>query len=129
MNATVVAAPASVVFVQSQRTFADFADEFRRSQAIEPQPGPAVMPSGLFGPWVPGIPEPDRRAGLRALAALASVFCGSRDPVVEALRKAELAPEAADQALALFEKIPTRRRREILASYAAVMRPHKETDQ
>jgi hypothetical protein len=44
---------------------------------------------------------------------------------VAALRKAELAPDTADQALALFNKIPSRRRRNILASYAAIMRPYK----
>jgi hypothetical protein len=123
MNATVVLALGTVVPVPTQRSFGNFADEWRRSQAIEPPPGPTIMPSGLFGPWVPGVPESDRRAGLRALAALAAVFVGSNAPVVEALRRAELEPNTAGEALKLLDRIPTRQRRNILCSYAAVMKP------
>jgi hypothetical protein len=122
MNASVCLTAPSVTFVQSQRTFGDFTDEFRRPQAIDPAPGPTLMPSGLFGPWLPEIPEPDRRAGLRALAALAAVFVGSNAPVVAALRKAELEPASAGEALKLFDRIPSRQRRNILCSYAGVMK-------
>jgi hypothetical protein len=122
MSASVVLTHATVAPIAS-RTVGDFADQWRRQYVIsDPLPGPVVMPSGLFGPWLPGIPEPDRRAGLRCLAGLAAVFCGSRDPVVTALRRAELSPDTAGEALALFDKIPSRRRREILATYAAIMR-------
>jgi hypothetical protein len=123
MNASVVAAPASVVFVQSQRSFADFADEWRRKQAIEPPPSPTLMPSALWGPWIVNIPEADRRAGLRALAALCCVFVGSSAPVVGALRRAETSPDTAGAALKLFDRIPSRQRRNVLCSYAALMKP------
>jgi hypothetical protein len=124
VNASVAIAPASVVLVPGQLTFGQFCDDWLRRQVVEPPPsGPVVMPSGLFGPWVPGLTEPDRRASLRALAMLCAVFCGSSDPVVAALRKAELKPDTADQARALFDKLPTLRRRQVLATYARVMRP------
>jgi hypothetical protein len=106
------------------RTFGQFTDEWRRNQVVEdPLQRTVVMPSGLFGPWIPGIPEPDRRAGLRALAALSAVFAGSGHPVVAALRKAEAEPETAGEALALFDKLPTLRRRQVLATYARIMSP------
>src|SRR5262249_33494074 len=86
------------------------------------QRSPMVMP---FGPWTVGVAEPDRVAGLRALAALSAVFAGSGHPVVAALRMAEAEPETAGQALSLFDKLPTLRRRQVIATYAAVMRPRR----
>lgn len=125
MNASVAMVTATVVPVGAQRTFADFADDFRRSLAIEPPAGPTIMPSGLFGPWLPEISEPDRRAGLRALAALCRVFIGSNSAIVAALRRAELEPEFGDQARVLFDKLPTLQRRRVLGTYAFLMRPPK----
>jgi hypothetical protein len=110
------------------RTFGQFNDEWRRQQMVEdplplPLPKSVIMPSRLFGPWTPDTPEPDRRAGLRALAALTAVFAGSSHLVVAALRRAEAEPETAGQALALFDKLPTLRRRQVLATYARIMSP------
>jgi hypothetical protein len=77
----------------------------------------------LFGPWLPGIPEAERRAALRALAALVAVFAGSHDPAVAALRHAELDISTSDQALAMFDQLPALPRRKIIATYAQLMRP------
>jgi hypothetical protein len=78
-----------------------------------------------FGPWMPGAPEAERVAGLRALAALICVHCGSDHVAVDALRRAESDVTAADQALVEFDKLPSLRRRHVLATYAALMRPRR----
>jgi hypothetical protein len=77
----------------------------------------------LFGPWLPGIPEAERRAALRALAALVAVFAGSDDPAVAALRHAEADAGALDQALEAFDRLPSLWRRRVIASYAKLMSP------
>jgi hypothetical protein len=74
---------------------------------------------------MPGIPEPDRVAGLRALAALVAVHCGSDHPAVAALRHAELDTSTSDRALAMFDKLPALPRRKIISVYAAVMYPRQ----
>jgi hypothetical protein len=106
------------------RPFSEFTDEHRRQQVAEdPLQRPLALPPGVFGPWRPGIPENERWAGLRALAALSAVFAGMDHPVVAALRRAELEPAAAGEALALFDRLPTLRRRQVIATYARIMRP------
>jgi len=82
-----------------------------------------IMPSGLFGPWLPGAPEPERSAGLRALAVAVACHCGSGHPAVDALRRAERDPGAADAALRAFDALPSLKRRHVLSVYIAVMSP------
>jgi hypothetical protein len=106
------------------RTFSKFNDEQRRRRVVEdPLRKPVIMPGGLFEPWSPGVSEWDRRAGLRALAALTAVFAGPSHRALAALRKAELSPETADEALAEFDRLPTLRRRQVVAVYARILRP------
>lgn len=81
--------------------------------------------ASLFGPWRVGIPETERVAGLRALAALVAVFAGSDDPAVAALRHAEAHVGASDEALAEFDQLPSLRRRHVLATYARLTRPRR----
>jgi hypothetical protein len=81
---------------------------------------PPIMP---FGPWSPGVTEYDRRAGLRAICALCAAYCGSDHPVVTTLRLAERVPDMMGQALDEFDRLPALRRRRIVGTYAAVMRP------
>jgi hypothetical protein len=83
------------------------------------------VPAGRFGPWVPGICEGERRAALRALAALVSVYCGSDHVAVGLLRHAEVDPTASGHALEEFDKLPALPRPKILSVYAAVMRPRR----
>jgi hypothetical protein len=85
-------------------------------------------PALLFGPWSPGTTEYDRRAGLRALACLVAAYCGSRHDAVDRLRAAEAVPDAMGRALLAFDRVPALRRRQVLATYAAVMRPLREED-
>jgi hypothetical protein len=58
------------------RKFSQFTDAQRRA-AVHEDPAAMKLPGGIFGPWRPGIDEAERRAGLRALAALTVVFAGS----------------------------------------------------
>jgi hypothetical protein len=104
------------------RTFGQFNDEMRRQQIVQEPESPVVMPSGLFGPWRPNVPEAERRAGLRALAALVAVYCGSDHPAVGAMRKAERDPGAADEALKAFDGLPALKRRYVVSTYARLMR-------
>lgn len=106
------------------RPLSDFTDEYRRQQVAEdPLATPVALPAGVFGPWRPGIAENERWAGLRALAALSAVFAGPGHPVVAALRRTEADPGVAAEALDLFDRLPTRHRRQVVAVYARLMRP------
>src|SRR5207245_2768424 len=82
------------------------------------------IPAGAFGPFRPDVGLVERVAGLRALAALVSVHCGSDHAAVDALRRAEADAGASDRALAEFDKLPALRRRHVVATYARLMRPH-----
>ena len=74
----------------------------------------------LFGPWRVGLDPTERVAQLRSLAALAATFCGSRHPLVRALRAAERDQEAAAEALVLIDRLPTLRRRQMLAVFGRI---------
>jgi hypothetical protein len=76
-----------------------------------------------FGPWVVGIAPAERIAQLRALAALAAVFLGSAHPLVEMLRAAERDDDAAAQALALLDRVPSLTGRRMLATFCRVTWP------
>jgi hypothetical protein len=84
---------------------------------------PPAMP---FGPWSPGVTEYDRRAGLRAICALCAAYCGSDHRIVTTLRLAERVPDMMGHALQEFDGLPALRRRHIVGTYAAVMRPMRE---
>jgi len=86
---------------------------------------PSRTPAGLFGPWMPRIAEVERVAGLRAIAALVCVHCGSDHPAVDLLRRAEADVGAADQALIELDRLPSLWRRRVIASYARLMRPRR----
>lgn len=79
--------------------------------------------AALFGPWLPGLGEPERLARWRSLRALAMVYCGATHPLTVALRAAERDPAAAAQALRCLDALPALRRRRVLATYAALARP------
>lgn len=80
--------------------------------------------SDLWGPFADSIDQTERAARCRCLAALARVYSGPRaDPLVGVLRRLERDPEAADEALALFDALPARPRRHALCAYAALHRP------
>ena len=79
--------------------------------------------ASTFGPWAAGIDISERIARLRAIRALVHVLAHNQ---VE-LRAALAAAEDGDDgmlavALVLFERVPTLRRRNILASYCALDR-------
>ena len=73
-----------------------------------------------FGPWREGLDPTERVTQLRSLAALATTFCGSRHPLVRALRAAERDQEAAAEALVLIDRLPTLRRRQMLAVFGRI---------
>jgi hypothetical protein len=79
--------------------------------------------AGAFGPFRRDIPEVERVAGLRALAAFTSAFAGSDHVVVDLLRRAETDAGALDQALTELDRLPSLWRRRVIASYARLMRP------
>jgi hypothetical protein len=106
----------------SVKKFQQFTDAQRRAAVVD-EPAAVKRPGGKFGPWRPGVEEAERRAGLRALAALTLVFASATHPVVATLRLAERVPEMMGQALDEFDGLPALRRRHIVASYARLMRP------
>jgi hypothetical protein len=64
------------------------------------------MNAGLaFGPWLPGVDPGERKAQFRALAVLAAVFSGWRNPLIGALRQAEHDAAAAAHALELLDAL------------------------
>lgn len=81
-----------------------------------------------WGPFIPDLDATERAARARALAALARAYAGrNADPLVRELRRLERDPEAADEALALLDTLPTRPRRNALNAYVALHAGHKAT--
>jgi hypothetical protein len=81
--------------------------------------------SAPFGPWAAHVDGVEKIAQFRALAMGAAVYCGSGHKLVGELRKAETDEAAAARALELFDRLPSLRRRHIIATFAAVMRPRR----
>ena len=70
------------------------------------------------------VDEIERVARCRLLQALCRAYVGpSADQMVETLRRAERDPRELQEANALFAMLPARQRRNILACFAAVLRP------
>jgi hypothetical protein len=84
-------------------------------------PASALPPT--FGPWRPDLDPVERIAQLRSLAGLAMVFLGPKHPLVETLRAAERDDEAAVQALAMLDTLPSLTRRRMLATFARITWP------
>jgi hypothetical protein len=78
-----------------------------------------------FGPWAPHVDPTERIAQLRCLGGLATILLGSGHQVVAALRRAEVDHEAAAQALELLEQLPSRMRRNMLATFGSVTWPKR----
>ena len=79
-----------------------------------------------WGPFAAGLPEVERVARCRALAALVQVCTGpAGEAVVSALRGLEANSDTAPAVLAAFDRLPSRPRRNALASYAALHSPAK----
>jgi hypothetical protein len=76
-----------------------------------------------WGPFAPNLEPGERMARLRAVRALAGVFCHRCPEFAAALLAAERDPTALGGAEAVFERIvPTLNRRKLLASYADLAR-------
>jgi hypothetical protein len=80
-----------------------------------------------WGPWSPTCHRDERVPQLRTLRTLAHLHLGPEDPWVAQLRAAETDPMAFVQALEGFERIPALRRRQVLASFAAINWPPATT--
>ena len=82
-----------------------------------------IPPRDQFGPWASGIDTAERRARLRAMRALARVYCGPRAAdLVRLLAQAEADPTALEPALVALDRLAATDRRHVLASYAALSR-------
>jgi hypothetical protein len=77
-----------------------------------------------FGPWSAGLDDAERLARLRSLRALVQIFAGARHPLVIALAQAEAdtSDEAAALAWEALMTMPTRSRRNILASMCELLK-------
>jgi hypothetical protein len=70
------------------------------------------------------VDDVERVARCRLLQGLCRAYVGpSAHQMVETLRRAERDPSELQEAIALFATLPTRQRRNILASFAAVLQP------
>lgn len=86
-----------------------------------------ISASDHWGPFSPAISHPERVARLRALRAIAQLYCGVNAPLVKALWLAESGDMAElEAALIELDGLPARRRRTVLASYNE--HQHYETD-
>jgi hypothetical protein len=72
-----------------------------------------------FGPWVTELDPAERIARIRAIRALAGVFCHRFPSSGEALLRAEAEPAALEEALRLLDELPALNRRRLLASCTA----------
>jgi hypothetical protein len=77
-----------------------------------------------FGPWSPAcMCDPiERAAQLRCLAAIVHLQLHDRQLIAE-LRSAETDPGALGRALGMVERLPSLRRRHLLAAHSAVCWP------
>ena len=83
-----------------------------------------IASANRFGPWSDRIDEPERRARLRCLRAIAHLSLGSRGKtLVLELWRAERNDAALEPALAALNELAPLDRRGVLASYAALSRP------
>jgi hypothetical protein len=79
-----------------------------------------------YGPWSPGLhDEVERGKQLRSLQALVAVFLGSTSPLIAALRKAEDDAGALTAASDVLDKVPSVKRRHIMATFAAITWPKR----
>lgn len=79
-----------------------------------------------WGPWSPTCLGHDRRVLLlRTLRAITYMRLGPHHPLIEKLHKAETDAMAFVEAQQLFETVPTLRRRQIQATFAAITWPPK----
>jgi hypothetical protein len=77
-----------------------------------------------YGPWSPGLHDDvERRCQLRSLQALIAVHMGSASPLIAQLRKAESDAGALLAASEALDKVPSVKRRHILATHLAVTWP------
>jgi hypothetical protein len=81
--------------------------------------------AGVFWPLSPDVTSVEKIAQLRALCALTAAYCGSAHELVGELGRAEYDADAAARALELFDRLPSLRRRHIIATFAAIMRPRR----
>jgi hypothetical protein len=79
--------------------------------------------AGVFWPLSPDVTPVEMVAQLRALCALVAAHCGSSHELVSTLHQAEHDADAAARALELFDRLPSLRRRRIIATLASIMRP------
>jgi hypothetical protein len=80
---------------------------------------------GKFWPLSPDVTPVEKVAQLRALCALTAVFAGSGHPLIDMLRRSETDHDAAAEALAMFDRLPSLRRRHIISTFAAIMNPRR----
>lgn len=81
-----------------------------------------------WGPFLPGIDEPERRARLRSLRTLLKVLIGPRGVDAGfAVLRAEISggdPEMVQEAEAAFDRLGAIDRRRVLASFASLHTPN-----
>jgi hypothetical protein len=75
-----------------------------------------------FGPWAENISETERRARLRSLRALAHVFAHGHRNLLTALRMAETDASWLETAFVELKRLPSRCRRNIIATYGLLSR-------
>lgn len=83
-----------------------------------------MRPVDAWGPFAAGLPEVERVARCRALAAFVRVYTGPEgEAAVTALRGLETNANTAPAALEALDRLPARSRRGALASFAALHWP------
>ena len=76
-----------------------------------------------FGPWADGLDDAEKMARLRSMRALCQLLAGPKHQMTLALAAAEAGDEeAAALAWSALETMPSRQRRNILASLSELMK-------
>jgi hypothetical protein len=78
-----------------------------------------------YGPWSPAIDRIERDRQLRCMAGLARIYLGPRHELPGLLREAESDDAAFQRAGQFMEALPSRTRRMMLGTFAAVTWPTK----
>lgn len=83
-----------------------------------------MTPADHWGPFVPDLDPCERRARLRSLRAIVRIHLGPRgDLLGRALHCAETGAVSLDAVSAAINRLPAIPLRQILASYAALVKP------
>jgi hypothetical protein len=95
-------------------------DKLEEQHFLTPSPRRPATIKAPWGPWSPAIDAGERRCQLRCLSGLIAAYRGTRDPLIDILRDAELDRDVLQHAAVQFDQLPSLVARRIVSTFGAV---------